>query len=329
MLLAADIGGTKTELALFDEETGPHHFIARRRFPSPDYHSLEEIILEFLAQHGASVRAMAAGIAGPVRDNRVQVTNLPWVVDAERLSQVLNGVPIKLMNDLEAIAHAIPALEAQDIIILKDGVSEPSGPIGIVAPGTGLGESFLIWSGGQYRPVATEGGHTDFAPATDLELQLLSYLMPRLGHVSYERVCSGIGMPNLYGFLRDSGRYPEPDWLRSELAAAPDATRVIVQSGVEGRAEICLATLELFASILGSEAGNLFLKLLATGGLYLAGGLPPRILPILQGEGFLEAFTRKGRFSELLRRVPVYVVLQPATGLIGAANQCLAQLPGA
>jgi glucokinase len=294
MLLAGDIGGTKVILALFSDQTGPHHCITEARYSSAEHDSLSTIVADFTERFGVQPTAACFGVAGPVHGNRVQVTNLPWQVDGCVLSDALHGVPVHLLNDLEAIANAIPILEPEDVEILKPGEVEPEGPIAVVAPGTGLGEAFLFWDGRRYRAIPSEGGHTDFAPATALELELLSYLQPRLGHVSYERVCSGIGIPNLYAFLRDCGKYPEPAWLAAELARTDDPTPIIVAAAKEGRASICEATLDLFLGILGSEAGNMVLQVLATGGVYLGGGIPPRIVPQLQGEAFLRGFTRKG-----------------------------------
>ncbi|UCG25692.1 MAG: glucokinase [Chloroflexota bacterium] len=320
MLLAGDIGGTKSVLALFSDELGPHHCIEKARYVCADYDSLAAIVADFLGRHDVQPTTACFGVAGPVQDNKVQVTNLPWQIDGRALSSALNGIPVYLLNDLEAIANAIPILESEDVVVLKPGEVDPEGPIAVVAPGTGLGEAFLFWDGQRYRAVPSEGGHTDFAPATPLELELLSYLQPRMSHVSYERVCSGIGMPNLYAFLHDSGRYEEPAWLAAELAKVDDPTPVIVKAAQAGRAPICEATLELFLAILGSEAGNMVLQILATGGVYLGGGIPPRILPQLQGDAFLRAFTRKGRFSDLLGRVQVEVIVDPRSALHGAAN---------
>lgn len=320
MLLAGDIGGTKVVLALFSDETGPHHCIDQARYASADYDSLSSIIAEFIGRFDVHPSAACFGVAGPVHDNQVQVTNLPWQIDGRDISAALRGVPVYLLNDLEAIANAIPIHEPEDVEILKLGEAEPEGPIAVVAPGTGLGEAFLFWDGQRYRAIASEGGHTDFAPATPLELELLSYLLPRLGHVSYERVCSGMGIPNLYDFYLETGKHPQPAWLAEELARTNDPTPVIVRAAQEGKAAICEATLDLFLAILGSEAGNMVLQVLATGGVYLAGGIPPRILPQLQGETFLRAFTRKGRFSDLLGRVQVAVITDPQTALHGAAN---------
>jgi len=322
MYLAGDIGGTKTVLALFSREGGPHQPLIEGRYSSGEFDSLAQIVAHFITLHDAVPLAASFGVAGPVQEGKVRVTNLPWEVDADLLSQSLHDAPVYLLNDLEAIAYAIPMLEEADLVTLKSGEREATGPIAVVAPGTGLGEAYLFWDGERYQPIPSEGGHTDFAPATSLELELLAYLQPRLGHVSYERVCSGLGIPNLYQFLHDCGKYETQGWLRAELALAEDATPVIVRSALENSSAICVATLDLFIGILGSEAGNLVLQVLATGGVYLGGGIPPRIVPQLQGKTFLEAFTRKGRFTDLLFRVSVDVITNPKAALFGAANHC-------
>jgi glucokinase len=323
LYIAGDVGGTKTFLALIDKKHGPHHPIAEAKYRSKDYSSLTEILTIFTAGIDQYPLAATIGVAGPVHENQVDVTNLPWDVDAKDLSIALGGAAVILLNDLESIAYAIPNLEPEDTVILKQGQVDEHGAIAIVAPGTGLGEAYLIWDGDRYRPVPSEGGHTDFAPATPLELDLLAYLMPRLGHVSYERVCSGVGIPNIYEFLKQTGRCQEPEWLAEELAKSEDKTPVIVRNAQEGSAEICVTTLDLFISILGSEAGNLVLQAMATGGVYLAGGIPPRIVNELAGDPFLEAFTRKGRLSDVLHRVPVRVIVNRKTALYGAASHCL------
>jgi glucokinase len=216
-----------------------------------------------------------------------------------------------------------PLLEPADLETLNVGQLEPRGPLAVVAPGTGLGEAFLVWGGTEYRPHATEGGHTDFGPTNQEQLGLLSYLLPRFGHVSYERVCAGIGLPNIYAYLKDSGRFAEPDWLREQLASAHDQTSIIVQAALDNTAPICAETLDMFVSILGNEASNLAVKILATGGVYLGGGIPARILPKLSEPVFMRAFTHKGRFSDLLSRIPVHVILHPETALLGAACHAL------
>lgn len=320
MLLAGDIGGTKTVLALFSAESGPHQPFHLTRYTNRDFRSLEDIIESFLEKTRTSPALVTIGVAGPVTNGRVNVTNLPWVVDAQNIRELTNDTPTQLLNDLESIAYSIPILRDEDLTPIKAGQREERGPIAVIAPGTGLGEAFLFWDGLKYQPIPSEGGHTDFAPATLLELELLAHLFTKMRHVSYERVCSGLGIPNLYDFFLDTEKYGEPAWLKDKMAGEPDRTPVIVQTALEGRAEICVATLNLFMAILGSEAGNLVLQVLATGGVYLGGGIPPRILPFLKGDPFLEAFTRKGRFSDLLMRVPVDVITNGQAALFGAAN---------
>jgi glucokinase len=323
MLLAGDIGGTKTHLAIISPEIGPRAPLAEATFPSARCRSLEAVVREFLDQVNVRVEQASFGVAGPVVAGRATATNLPWVIDEAQLSRDLNIPSVHLLNDLEAIAWAVPRLgdDPADLHTLNVGRPVPGGTIGVIAPGTGLGEAYMTFDGGRYRAHASEGGHTDFAPATRDEIALLHYLFDHLDHVSYERICSGIGIPNIYDFLRDSGYALEPLSLTEELAAATDRTPVIVNAALnpEKKAKLCQATLDLFVSILGSEAGNLALKMLATGGIYLGGGIPPRILPALRGERFLTAFRSKGRMSTLLENVPVHVILNPKVALLGAA----------
>jgi len=321
MLLAGDIGGTKTNLAVFSPEDGPRAPLAEATFPSADYPSLEALVREFLSQVSLSVERASFGVAGPVVASRATITNLPWVMEETQLQETLNLSSVRLLNDLNAIAHAVPFLEPADRHTLNAGQQAPDGAMAIVAPGTGLGEAFLTWDGTRYRPHASEGGHADFAPTHPLEVELLRYLQGRFERVSYERVCSGRGLPNIYAYLKDSGYADEPAWLTEQLAAADDPTPIIVNTALDSQkgCELCVATLNAFVSILGAEAGNLALKVLASGGVYLGGGIPPRILPALEQQRFMEAFQRKGRMSDLLARVPVHVILNPKVALLGAA----------
>jgi glucokinase len=321
MLLAGDIGGTKTNLAVFSPEDGPRAPLAEATFPSARYLSLEALVREFLSQVDLKVEWASFGVAGPVAAGRSMITNLPWVMEERQLQEALNLSSVRLLNDLAAIAHAVPFLEPADLHTLNVGQAAPGGAMAVVAPGTGLGEAFLTWDGSRYRPQASEGGHADFAPTNPFEVELLRYLQGGFEHVSYERVCSGRGLPNIYAYLKDSGYADEPDWLTEQLAAADDPTPVIVNSALdeERPCQLCVATLNAFVSILGAEAGNLALKVVASGGVYLGGGIPPRILPALRQERFMEAFRHKGRMSDLLARVPVHVILNPKVGLLGAA----------
>ena len=320
--LAGDIGGTKTALAIFDTELGPRTFLEQATFPSADYPSLDALVVEFLKGKKWQLGRASFDVAGPVVNGRCQATNLPWVIEEVSLSKEL-GIPVRLLNDLDAVAHAIPLLEPSDLETLNQGTPVKHGALAVIAPGTGLGEGFLGWDGNGYRPFPSEGGHSDFAPSGPMQLKLLTYLMDRFGHVSYERVCSGIGLPNLYAFIKDTGICSEPAWLHDQIAAAPDPTPVISQAALDDKADIAVATLDLFVSILGSEAGNLALKVLATGGVYLGGGIPPRIIPFLKKAEFFHMFQNKGRFSTLLANMPIYVILNHEAALIGAARHGL------
>ncbi len=326
MILAGDIGGTKTVLGLISSQKGAHNPIALRRFSSSDYSTFTAMIGDYLEGKDVSLEAVSIGAAGPVSEDRVEGTNLPWDVESAVISEMLNEIPVFLINDLEAIASAIPTLEPNDLEIIKPGENRDKSPIAILAPGTGLGEAFLFWDGNRYRAIPSEGGHTDFAPATSEEMALLDFLRTKYRHVSYERVCSGFGIPNLYIFFRDTARFSEPEWLRDELDMKEDWTPVIVQSAMDESADICQATLDMFMGILGSEAGNLALQVLASGGVYLAGGIPPRILPKLKSKPFPDGFTRKGRLSSILLQIQVNVVTNPLAALFGAASHGLVKV---
>jgi glucokinase len=283
---------------------------------------LEAIVTEFLGRVREKVAHASFGLAGPVVGGRAVVTNLPWVVDQGRVQKELGLSSVHLLNDLVAIAHGVPALEASDLETLNRGKRNPGGAIAVIAPGTGLGEAYLTWDDPQYRAHPSEGGHVDFAPTKPLEVELLRFLQARYKHVSYERICSGMGLPNIYAYLKESRCADEPAWLAEQLATADDVTPIIVNAALDQNrsCELCRATLRTFVSILGAEAGNLALKVLATGGVYLGGGIPPRILPVLRNGTFMEAFRHKGRLSKILAQIPVYVILNPKVALLGAAR---------
>src|SRR6266704_4035836 len=323
MLLAGDIGGTKTNLAVFSSETGWRKPYAEATYSSVNYPDLESLVHEFLAQHDLPIDRASFGVAGPVVAGHATVTNLSWMMDENQLQQALQIPSVRLLNDLDAIAHSVPHLESQDLHTLNEGQRVSSGAIAVIAPGTGLGEAFLTWDGSHYQAHTSEGGHADFAPANSFQIELLHYLLMRFPHVSFERVCSGKGLPNIYAYLKDTGYAEEPQWLAEQLAAADDRAPVIVnvalKSDKNAPGDLCVATLNAFVPILGAEAGNLALKVLATGGVYLGGGIPPRVLSYLEDERFLLAFRQKGRFTDMLTRVPLHVILNDKVALLGAA----------
>ena len=323
MLLAGDIGGTKTILAIYAPGEPPGAPVAEKTFPSARYANLESLVREFLSEVDLKVDRAAFGVAGPIVAGRVRTTNLPWEIDEGYLRKALSLSSVHLLNDLEAIAQAIPLLKGRDLRTVNKGRPLSGGAIALIAPGTGLGEAFLVWDGSRYRAYPSEGGHVGFAPTNRLEAELLQYLRDRrqFEHVSYERVCSGLGIPTIYAFLKNQGHGEEPAWLADRLAGVDDPTPIIVSAALdkERMSELCMATLNMFVSILGAEAGNLALKVLATGGVYVGGGIPPRILQALEDGRFMEAFVRKGRMSVHLARMPVRIILNPKAGLLGAA----------
>jgi glucokinase len=326
MLLAGDVGGTKTRLGIFSPDGDPSLPLAEAVFENARYPDLEAIVREFIDGLKMSVERASFGVAGPVvAGRRTRITNRCWMIDEERLRCALNGAPVILINDLAATACAVPSLAPGDLHILNKGKLHREGNIGVIAPGTGLGEAMLLWDGRRYREHASEGGHVDFGPNSVQEGELLRFLAEIYGHVSYDRVCSGLGIPDMYRFLRDVDHEEEPRWLNEELAGADDAVPIIVRAALDERRPCRLAvkTLSLFLAILGAEAGNLALKVMATGGIYLAGGILPRILPFLERGDFLDAFRRKGRMADLVGSMPVYVILNPRVALLGAARKGL------
>ena len=319
MFLAGDIGGTNTRLALFEGDPNQLKPVVVEIFPSRDHSGLEEIARAFVDKNKCSFESACFGIAGAIRDGRVQTPNLPWVVEAAHVAAALGLASVTLINDLEANAHGIALLDPSDFAALHEGVASPTGNRGLISAGTGLGQAGLLFEPAGYRPFPSEGGHVDFAPRNELEIALLEYLFKRFEHVSYERVLSGPGLFNIYQFLRDTGRYQEPPWLAEQIAAG-NATAVVSRSGVEGTSEICSAALDIFCSIYGAEAGNLALKLMATGGMFIGGGIAPKILKKLAGPAFMKAFLSKGRISPLLESIPVRVITNDRTALLGAGR---------
>lgn len=345
MILAGDIGGTKTNLALYEWGTDRVEPVRLESFPSGEYKTLEEILVEFLAplsrssattspgtdeaprdqqaNHASttSVKLTAAcfGIAGPIIDNRCQTTNLPWIVDGAAIAERFEIPRVQLLNDLEATAYGIVWLRSDELEVLNTGnVPKKRQAYALIAAGTGLGESILFWDGKSYRPMPSEGGHADFAPNNDQEIDLLRYLRGQYLHVSYERILSGPGLHAVYEFLRDTKKN-EPTWLAEKIKVGNPAAE-IAQAGLQGQAEIATQALDMFISIYGAEAGNLALKALSLDGVYIGGGIAPKLITKLKDGTFMKAFLNKGRYKKLLSNMPVKVIMNQQTALLGAAS---------
>jgi glucokinase len=330
MILAGDIGGTNARLAYFQFQNGHLTPAAEGVFPSREHSGLDEIVAKFVEAQGARPEIACFGVAGPVRNGKVETSNLPWTVEASRLANELHLSTALLINDLEANAWGIAALEQKDLVELNRVKGTPAGNQAVIAAGTGLGEAGLYWDGNGYDVFACEGGHTDFAPRTELEIELLRYLAARFGHVSFERIVSGPGLVNLYRFFRDTHRGEEPAWLTEELANG-DQAATISRAAVSGKSVLAEHALDLWISIYGAEAGNLALKLMATGGVYLGGGIAPKLVSKLSGTLFMQAFVSKGRMQALLESIPVRVITNDKIALFGAARYAVtkAALAGA
>lgn len=328
MLLAGDIGATNTRLAFYSAEKGLFQPQFETAYENRDFKNFDDLLEIFLKQHNVEFSGICLGIAGPVVNNKVNITNLGWDIDGDALKQKHNLQWVWLLNDLKALSYAVLNLPDEELQVIRTGMKVDEAPIAVIAPGTGLGEGFLIWDGGKYQAVSTEGGHTDFGPTNDIQENLVKYLHKKGIRASYERVCAGVGIPNLYAFLKDEGYAEEPDWLRDEIAQAEDMPPVIFDAAIDGKkdCEICTMTIDLFVDILGAEAGNLALKTLAQGGIFVGGGIPPRIVPWLKKEAFLNAIDGKDPHQGLMSKIPVKVILNPIANLIGAAFYGLQEL---
>jgi glucokinase len=318
MILAGDIGGTNARLAYFQSQNGNLRLISERVFPSREYTELGEIVSEFLKKTDARPDVACFGIAGPVHHGRVETSNLPWIIEQSRLAKQIQLPATLLINDLEANAWGIGELNPQDLTALNS-LSQAVGNQAVIAPGTGLGEAGLFWNGSQHEVFACEGGHADFAPQGDLQIDLLRFLADRYGHVSYERILSGPGLVNVYEFLRSKGCAEEPAGFAAQVTGG-NAAATISHAAIEGNNPLASAALDLWISVYGAEAGNLALKIMATGGIFLSGGISPKILPKLTGPGFMNAFLEKGRLRPVLESIPVQVIMNDKAGLLGAAR---------
>lgn len=317
--LAGDLGGTKTLLALYGTTGQGYRLVREQRFVSSDYGDLSGIIAEFLHGSAEHPRMAAFGVAGPVAGGRVRMTNLGWLIDQEVLREQFRFAEVFLLNDLVAVAQAVSILQPEDLVVVNAGIPVPQGSMAVLAPGTGLGEAYLCWNGTDYTAFPSEGGHVDFAPTSEMEAALLSFLRAEHGHVSYELVCSGKGIPNIYRYLTQGAGMKVPAHLQEALDAATDITPVLMGQALAKEGEVARLTLEIFFSVLAAEAGNMALKFLATGGVYLGGGMLPKLLSAFDPKRFMERFIGKGRMAGLLATIPVRIITTDKAALNGVA----------
>src|SRR6266853_5703911 len=325
MILAGEIGATRTRLAAFDTEGNRLQCVVEKNYVSQQHDGLSGILADFIKTEGIPVHSACLGVAGPVRAGRSKISNLPWVIDAREVAKQLGLRSVGLLDDLEAYAYGIDALESKDFITLSDGVEEAEGNRAVISAKTGLGMAGLYWDGFRHHPFACEGGHADFAPRNDLQMELLQYLQKKYGRISYERILSGPGIRNIYDFLRDTHKADEPEWLRKQMDAAPDPPALISQLALDGKAAICDQCLSIFVSIFGAETGNCALNFMSTGGIFIGGSIAAKIVPKMKDPIFIQSFLDKGRMKALLEDMPVKIVLNDDSGIIGAARYALIQ----
>jgi len=325
MILVGDIGATRTRMAAFDAEGNKLKLAVDKTYKSGNHEGLREIISDFIKSEGIPAHSACFGVAGPVRRGRSKISNLPWTIDARELATQLKLESVGLINDLEAYAYGIDALESKDFITLSEGSEEAEGNRAVIAARTGLGVAGMYWDGFRHHPFPCEGGHADFAPRTDLESELAHYLRQKHEHVSCERILSGPGIKNIYDFLRDTKKAEEPGWLTKEMSDAKDQPALISKMAMEGKAPICDQALTMFVGIYGSEAGNCALHFMATGGVFIGGSIAGKIAPRMKDPVFMKSFLSKGRLGSLLTDIPVKIVLNDDAGIIGAARYTLVQ----
>lgn len=325
MILAGDIGATNTRLGAFETEGNRLQCVVEKIYMSQDHAGLAEILTQFIRTEGIPVHRACFGVAGPVRSGRSKISNLPWIIDSPELAKQLKLDSVGLLNDLEAYAYGIDALDSKDFITLSEGSEDAEGNRAVISARTGLGMAGLYWDGFRHHPFACEGGHADFAPTNELQIELLAYLQKKYGRISCERILSGPGIKNIYDFLRDSHKAEEPDWLRDQMSVAHDAPALISKLAHEGKAPICDQTMSLFVSILGAETGNCALRYMSTGGMFIGGTIASRNVDRMKDPVFMRSFLDKGRMETLLKDVPVKIILNDDCGLIGAARYTLVQ----
>jgi glucokinase len=324
LILAGDVGGTNTRLGLFEIARGPLRLLSEKTYPSKNYKGLENILVDFLRKQ-TIIAAACFGVAGPVTEEVIIATNLPWWIDIQSLEKAAFLKKVEVINDLVANAYGISVLKKRDFEILSAGRLR-KGAQALISAGTGLGEAILFWDGKQYVPSPSEGGHTEFGPRNRLEMELFNYLSERFDHVSYERVLSGEGLFHIYQFLKDSKRYGyESSWLSDEMRGE-DPAEVISDAARLRKDRLCVKALDLFTSIYGAAAGNLALQVMAVGGVFVGGGIAPKIIWKLKDGTFMKAFKDKGRLSRIVAQVPVRVIMNERTALLGAASRARALL---
>jgi glucokinase len=326
MILAGDIGATRTRMAAFQAEANKLAMVVEKTFKSQEHSGIAEIISAFVQTEGIPVHTACFGVAGPVRSGRSKISNLPWTIDSRELAVQLRLNSVGLINDLEAYAYGIDALESKDFVTLSEGTGDDAeGNRVVIAARTGLGVAGLYWDGFRHHPFPCEGGHSDFAPKSDLEAELAHYLRERHEHVSCERILSGPGLKNIYEFLRDTQKADEPDWLKRQISQAPDQPALISQLALEKKVAICDQALDIFVGVYGSETGNCALNFLATGGVFVGGNIAAKIAPRMREPIFMNSFLNKGRMRSVLADIPVKIVLNDNCGIIGAARYTLIQ----
>jgi len=320
MILAGEIGATRTRLAAFQKENSRLQLVVEKIYMSQDHNSLSEIVAAFVMTEGIGVHQACFGVAGPVRRGRCKILNLGWEIDSRDLAKQLKLDAVGMINDLEAYAYGVDGLESKDLVTLNEGSEDAEGNRAVISARTGLGVAGLYWDGFRHHPFACEGGHTDFGPRDVMEAELLSYLQKKYGRISYERIVSGPGIKNIYDFLRDARKAEEPQWLKDQMEAAPDPPALISQLAAEGKAAICDQTMKMFVSIYGAQTGNVALSFMATGGIFLGGSVAAKNLSLMKDPVFMQSYLDKGRMASLLREMPVTIVLNDDAGLIGAAR---------